>query len=181
MEYQVSVNNERIVVKEKGKQYEIDLRERVECQYSNQKAVKNSTNNYQRVQQGEDGGKRHHFRDLKCWQKGREARKSLYSIAKTLPDFEKYALANQIRRAAVSISANIAEGYGRFHFQENIQFCRQSRASLYEYEDHLITCMDENYITEATYNTTLALIVEDRKILDGYIKYLEKESNKTKR
>ncbi|MEJ2637478.1 MAG: four helix bundle protein, partial [Calditrichia bacterium] len=112
--------------------------------------------------------------------KAREVRKSLYQIARTLPDFEKYALANQIRRAAVSITANIAEGYGRFHYQENIQFCRQGRASLYECEDHLITCLDENYITEECHNNTLDQIVEARKILDGYIKYLQKEMRKTK-
>jgi four helix bundle protein len=124
--------------------------------------------------------KRHHFRELKCWQKGRELRKSLYQIAKSLPDFEKYALVSQIRRAAVSITANMAEGYGRFHYKENIQFCRQSRASVYECEDHLITCLDEKYIDQKKYNENLEIIVETRKILDGYIRYLEDQSKAKK-
>ena len=49
---------------------------------------------------------------------------------KILPEEEKYNLSSQMRRAAVSITANIAEGYGRYHYQENIQFCRQSRGVL---------------------------------------------------
>ena len=118
--------------------------------------------------------KRHHFRELLCWQKAREVRRVIYQIAKTLPDFEKYALANQMRRAAVSVTSNIAEGYGRYHYQENIQYCRQSRASLYECEDHLITCLDEEYINKQTYEDTLSMIIETRKIIDGYIKYLHR-------
>jgi four helix bundle protein len=123
-------------------------------------------------------GKRHHFRDLLCWRKGRELRKKLYEIAKILPPIERYGLCNQLRRAAVSITANIAEGFGRFHFLENIQFCRQSRASIYECEDPLITCVDEKYITQEKFKQLMFLIIEERKILDGYIKYLLKESKK---
>ena len=118
--------------------------------------------------------KRHHFRELLCWQKAREVRRVIYQISETLPDFEKYALANQMRRAAVSVTSNIAEGYGRYHYQENIQYCRQSRASLYECEDHLITCLDEEYINKQTYEDTLSMIIETRKIIDGYIKYLHR-------
>lgn len=125
-----------------------------------------------------ENSKRHHFRDLKCWQLGRELRNKLYLTVKDLPDFEKYALASQIRRAAVSITANIAEGYGRFHFKENIQYCRQSRASLYECEDHLITCLDLKYIDQKKYDDILALMIETRKVTDGYIRYLQKESEK---
>ena len=123
---------------------------------------------------GAEDKKKHHFRDLKCWQKGRELRTALYEVANNLPNIEKYSLTTQIRRAAVSITANIAEGYGRFHYKENIQFCRQSRASIYECEDHLITCLDEKYIDEIKYKEIVELIVETRKILDGYIKYLKK-------
>lgn len=116
--------------------------------------------------------KNHHFRELKCWQRGRDLRIRLYKISRNLPEIEKYALASQIRRSAISITANIAEGYGRFHYKENIQFCRQSRASLYECEDHLITCLDEKYVDKKTYNEILQLVIETRKILDGYIRYL---------
>jgi len=72
---------------------------------------------------------------------------AVYSVIRDLPTEEKYDLASQMRRAAISSSANIAEGYGRFHYQENIQFCRISRGSMYETQDHLITCIDNQYIS----------------------------------
>ncbi len=124
--------------------------------------------------------KRHHFTELICWKKGAELRKLIYTIARKLPDNEKFILGSQIRRAAISVTSNIAEGYGRFHYQENIQYCRQSRASIYECEDHLITCRDENYIDQETYNNCMSLLIETRKILDGYINYLSQELKKSK-
>ena len=62
----------------------------------------------------------------------REFRKRVYRLVKHLPPEEKYALANQVRRAAISVINNIAEGHGRWHYQENIQFCRVSRGSVDE-------------------------------------------------
>ena len=126
----------------------------------------------------ENRNKKHHFRNLLCWQKARTLRIEIYKIAKKLPDNERYALANQMRRAAVSITSNIAEGYGRYHYQENIQFCRQSRASIYECEDHLVTCLDEGFISKEGYEDLVTQIIETRKILDGYINYLKKLANK---
>jgi four helix bundle protein len=86
------------------------------------------------------------FQDLEVWQVGREVRVRLYIVANRLPDSERYNLAAQIRRAAVSLTANVAEEYGRFHFKENIQYCRIARGSAYELIDHLITCQDERYL-----------------------------------
>ena len=71
------------------------------------------------------------FTDLEVWRAAREMRRQIYILAKTLPDFEKFGLATQLRRAAVSVTANLAEGYGRFGYQENAQFCRQARGSIY--------------------------------------------------
>ena len=71
-----------------------------------------------------------HFTDIEAWKLARELRVALYEMSKTLPAEEKYNLTSQIIRAAISCTANIAEGYGRFHYQENIQFCRISRGSL---------------------------------------------------
>jgi four helix bundle protein len=99
-------------------------------------------------------------------------------ITKTLPKIEVYELGSQIRRAAVSITANIAESYGRYHYKENLQFCRHSWASLYECEDHIITCLDEGYINQKTYDDILTLMIETRKVTDGYIRYLEKQIQK---
>ncbi len=78
------------------------------------------------------------FQDLEVWRVGRAIRNRSYEIADNLPQHERYNLASQIRRAAISVTANVAEGYGRFHFKENIQCCRISRGSAYELIDHLI-------------------------------------------
>ena len=66
------------------------------------------------------------FEDLDCWKKITVLRRTLAELVKDFPADEKYRLANQIIRAARSATSNIAEGYGRFHYQENIQYCRQS-------------------------------------------------------
>jgi four helix bundle protein len=87
------------------------------------------------------------FEDLNVWKKAREFRKSLRELAKQFPNEEKYRLADQIIRASRSVTANIAEGHGRFHYQENIQFCRTSRGSLSEVLDHLTVAYDERFIT----------------------------------
>lgn len=71
------------------------------------------------------------FETLEVWKQARDLRIELSSIISSFPDIEKFRLINQIKRAARSVTNNIAEGYGRFHFQEkNIQFCRQARGSL---------------------------------------------------
>src|ERR1019366_702433 len=83
--------------------------------------------------------------DFELYRVSREFRKKTYRLVRLLPPEEKYALANQMRRAAVSVSNNIAEGHGRWHFLENIQFCRISRGSVDELIDDFNTCQDENY------------------------------------
>jgi four helix bundle protein len=97
------------------------------------------------------------------------------SILPLLPKKERYQLAGQIRDASVSTTSNIAEGYGRYHYQEGIQFYRISRGSLYELKDHLITCKDINYIDEKLYKEGLLLIKKAKKILNGYIKFVKKQ------
>ena len=119
-----------------------------------------------------------HFTDLQVWQLARQLKNELYDLIKTLPIEEKYNLSDQIRRDAVSITSNIAEGYGRYHYQENIQFCRQSRGSLYEVQDHLITCLDQKYISKEDFDKLNNLVFNTIKALDGYIRYLQKEKNK---
>jgi len=77
-------------------------------------------------------------------------------------------------RASRSVTANIAEGYGRFHYQENIQFCRQARGSLYELLDHLTCALDEGYLTKDRIETLNIEITSCLKLLNGYISYLKK-------
>ena len=112
------------------------------------------------------------FEDLECWKIGVEIRKLSMQIVRKLPAEEKYDLGSQLKRAARSITANIAEGYGRFHFQENIQFCRISRGSAYETIDHLLVANEENYISQTELDNAKELINKFLRILNGYINYL---------
>jgi len=75
------------------------------------------------------------FEDLDCWKVCRELRQFISEILKEYPKDEKFRLVNDMLRASRSLTYNIAEGYGRFHYQENIQFCRISRGSLYDLKD----------------------------------------------
>ncbi len=83
------------------------------------------------------------FITLNAWKRAQDVKLFFYKkVLPRVPPAEKYNLDIQIRKACVSTTANIAEGYGRFHYQEGIQFYRISRGSLYELKDHLISCHD---------------------------------------
>src|SRR5690625_2669965 len=93
------------------------------------------------------------FEELEGYKKCRAFKKEIIEVCnKLIPSNEKYMLISQIKRSSRSITANIAEGHGRYHYQENIQFCRQARGSLTETLDHLITALDEEYIKEDKLN-----------------------------
>ena len=76
----------------------------------------------------------------------------------------------QMRRAAISVTANIAEGYGRFSYQENLQFCRQSRGSAYELRDHFTTALDAGYVTREKFLELNAMALDVIRLLNGYIR-----------
>ena len=83
------------------------------------------------------------FENLPVYQKARAFRNRIYELVKKLPAFEEYNLKFQMRKAAVSLTNNIAEGHGRYYYPENIHFCRQARGSLFELIDDLNTCLDQ--------------------------------------
>jgi four helix bundle protein len=121
------------------------------------------------------------FEDLECWRACTDFRRFIQTLIKKLPPEEKYELASQMRRASRSITNNIAEGYGRFHFKENAQFSRQSRGSLYELKDDLIIALDEQYITTSEYEEGIQKFEKCVLLLNGYINYLIKaDTNKIK-
>ena len=112
------------------------------------------------------------FRDLEVWNKCRDVRRKIWNVCKGFPGEEKYRLSDQMIRASRSSTACIAEGYGRYHYQENIQFCRQSRGPLYELIEHVdvaLECeyLDNNYVESLTQEIKTAI-----RILNGY-KYLK--------
>ena len=112
------------------------------------------------------------FEDLKVYQVAREFRKAMYRVARRLPEEEKFALANQIRRAAVSLTNNIAEGHGRFHFLEQIKFMLQARGSLEELLDDLNVCEDESYLSTQEIETLKQDGWRVHKLINGYIRFL---------
>ena len=114
------------------------------------------------------------FQDLECWKASREVRLFVRNLLLQIPKNETNDLIDNLRRASRSITRNIAEGYGRFHYQENIQFCRIARGSLFEIWDDIITCTDEKYITEEECSKGTVLTETAIKILNGYIAYLER-------
>ena len=95
-------------------------------------------------------------------------------LVKKFPEEVKYSLIDGMKRASRSATENIAEGFGRYHFQENIQFCRHSRGSLHELIDQLITALDEEYITQNEFIKGKDLINNALGLLNGYFNYLKK-------
>ena len=114
------------------------------------------------------------FEELEVYKAAREFRKKIYGLIKELPAEEKYSLDGQMRRASLSLTNNIAEGHGRFHYQENIQFCRVSRGSLMELIDDLNVCIDEEYFSVDYLERLKTEGYNVNKILNGYIAYLKK-------
>ncbi|RAQ38759.1 four helix bundle protein [Arthrospira sp. O9.13F] len=112
------------------------------------------------------------FEELDCWKRARSFRMLISDTVKFWPSEERYELTKQIKRSTRSVTANIAEGFGRHHHQENIQFCRQARGSLTESLDHLITAQDEGFISDSD----MAIFREEYghclRLLNGYIAYL---------
>ncbi len=112
----------------------------------------------------------HDFTDLEAWQVARELRRDVYAVCKVFPREETFGLTSQIKRAAVSVTSNSAEGFGRFSYQENIQFCRQSRGSVYEVRDHLTTALDAGFLSKETFDGLEAKAISVVKLLNGYIR-----------
>ena len=110
------------------------------------------------------------FTDLVAWKLARELRKKVYELSKKLPAEEKFVLAAQVRRAAISVTANLAEGFGRFSYQENVQFCRHARGSATEVRDHLTTALDEGYLTQKEFTEVDHLAQRTIQVLNGYIR-----------
>jgi four helix bundle protein len=114
------------------------------------------------------------FKELECWKKARELRNRISEAAQLFPPEEKFSLTAQIKKAARSITANIAEGYGRYTYTDTRHFFIQARGSVAETIDHLTTALDEKYISAEQFNEfeTLAGVVF--KLINGYIAYLDK-------
>ena len=107
----------------------------------------------------------------------REFRKAMYRLARELPEIEKFGLVSQVRRAALSLTNNIAESYGRYHYLDQIKFTLQSRGSLEELIDDLNACQDEQYVPIEKIESLKVRGWRVRQLIDGYIRYLRQQKN----
>ncbi len=112
------------------------------------------------------------YEDLNCYKLCKSLRNRIRQITSTFNPNEKFRLTDQMIRCSRSVTNNIAEGYGRFHFKENAQFCRQSRGSLYELLDHVSIAFEEELINETECLNLENEIKNCIRVLNGYIKYL---------
>jgi four helix bundle protein len=114
------------------------------------------------------------YTDLEVWIKARLLVNEIYSISKNFPKEELYGITSQIRRCAVSIPSNIAEGCGRQSSKESIHFLYISRGSLYELETQLFIVHDQKYVGNDILENTLKQIETCKKLLNGFINYYKK-------
>lgn len=114
------------------------------------------------------------FTDLIVWQKAHEAVLSTYKLTNKFPQEENYALTSQMRRAAVSITSNIAEGFSRQSLKEKIQFYYMALGSNTELQNQFIIAKDLNYISEEEFNLMLNELIIINKLINGLIKSLKK-------
>jgi four helix bundle protein len=116
---------------------------------------------------------------LQVWVTAKDYALMIYKQAlPLLPSDEKWNLNQQLCRSSLSISANIAEGHGRFHYQDNVRFCYNARGSLEETLSHLVCAFEIGYIPDALYNKLESEGEEIDKMLNGYISYLKKSKQR---
>ena len=120
------------------------------------------------------------FRNLEVWKWCRELRRDIETFCQRLPRQEQQRLGDQMIRVARSITANLAEGFGRFHYLETIQACRMARGSLFELLDHLQVSSDNGYLKALEFKTYEARVESGLKLLNGYIRYLQKRKNSSR-
>lgn len=117
------------------------------------------------------------FEELEAWKAGRELR--IFAFRKIVPvlkDHREYDLCDQIKRSSRSVTHNIAEGHGRYHFLDNYRFCSQARGSLNEVLDQLITCHDDSLIDDTLYHTGREHFSKTLRILNGYMAWLRRSA-----
>lgn len=113
------------------------------------------------------------FKNLKVWQKAMESVKQIYQMTKSFPRDELYGLTSQMRRAAVSVPVNIAEGKGRYHKKEYIQFLFMARGSLYETMTLIEVAQELKYLSETEGQMLLEHCSEITAMTNGLIQAIQ--------
>ena len=114
------------------------------------------------------------FEDIEAWQLGRELKRRVYACSKVGEFTKDFALKDQIRRAAISVTANVAEGFEREGNREFIQFLSTSKGSCGELQDHLYTALDESYITQTQFDALYQQASEVGRKLGAFMNYLQR-------
>ena len=112
---------------------------------------------------------------LEVWLRAKDFALAIYKeVVPQLPSDEKWNLNQQLKRAAQSIPANIAEGHGRYHFLDNVRFCSIARGSLTEVQSHMALARDLGYLSDDTYSRMTSHAESIAKQLNNYIAYLKR-------
>ena len=118
------------------------------------------------------------YEDLEIYQRALRISEETWDIVRTWSYFHQDTLGKQMVRASDSISANIAEGYGRYTFKERIRFCHFARGSLFEYETHLRLARIRGLVDQTTYSKSKEEAWALSRLLNGFIRYLRKGNRK---
>lgn len=114
------------------------------------------------------------YKDLIVWQKSMSLVNEIYTITKQFPEEEKFSLVSQMRRSAVSIPSNIAEGYGRGSKTEYARFVKIARGSMYELDTQMEIAKSQTFLTQANYKSILMRLDEIGRMLNGLVTALSK-------
>lgn len=124
------------------------------------------------------GSKIESFTDLKVWQRGHDLVVEIYQATKEFPKREVYALTDQIQRSAVSVTSNIAEGFGRHSYSDRLRFYRTARGSITELQNQLLIAKDVGYLNEDDFNELASKSTKTHKLLQGLISSTKKYRDK---
>lgn len=111
------------------------------------------------------------FTDLQVWKEGHALARAIYSCTKEFPKDEVFGLTNQIRRAAVSVTSNVAEAHGRVSHKEKLRFYLVARGSLVEVQNQLFLARDVGYLQNRDFPSLCEQTIKTLKLLNGIIRY----------
>jgi len=117
--------------------------------------------------------KKMNYYELDVWKKGRSLVTQVYELTKDFPKDEIFGITAQVRRAAVSVPSNIAEGCGRNTSKDTLQFLFIARGSLYELETQILICYDQKFLSKEHCDKIITEITECKKLLNGFINYYQ--------
>ena len=120
------------------------------------------------------------YQDLNVWRKGMDLAEQIYQITDQFPAAERFSLTDQMKRAAISIPSNIAEGNERESFPEHIRFFSYAKGSAAELETQLLLCVRIGYLSESQITSSLSLCSDIKKMLSAMILSLNEKSTKNK-